>query len=304
MTPFNLRTLSGIIPPLATPLESPTQPDFRALERHLDHVIDGGAAGVFVLGSTGEGPSLSPAQRREVAAVTCHHVDGRIPVLVGICDPAAAENQSLAEYAAAQGAAGLVLTPPYYFNLADFELRCYLERTLPQLPLPVFLYNIPGLTKISFSLDVLTAIAGIPNVVGLKDSSGDMAYFASVRTRLPRSTGFRLFCGPEELLAQSVALGGDGGVCGGSNLFPRLYADLYQAAVHGDPAGGQLHARVISVSNGIYGVCGGSNAYLRGLKCAMELLGLCSGVLAEPLSPASAEERQTIQNFLLASALA
>lgn len=291
--------MRGIIVPLATPIDANRNLDAASLETLLEHVISGGVAGVFVVGTTGEGPHLDSRTRSELVQRTCKSCPAHIPVLVGLCDPSANHNERLADEAAELGASALVLTPPFYFPLSQEELLQYLERVVPRLPLPVYLYNIPSLTDIAFQPEtVQCAVRNLP-IAGVKDSSGNLGYFSALRRAVPPP--FQLFCGPEEQLLEATLAGADGGVCGGSNLFPRLYVDLYQAAAQGNlDLARSLQTAVRRISDAVYSKTGGATSYLRGLKCALSILGLCRDVFAEPLSPLPAQARNEIASFLAA----
>jgi 4-hydroxy-tetrahydrodipicolinate synthase len=278
--------LGGIVVPLATPLMDRGRIDRHSLGRLLDHVIAGGVSGVFVLGTTGEGPGLSLEARREAVHAVCRHVARRVPVLVGVTDTSAVETMRLTEYAAREGAAAAVLAPPFYFIASQEELLGYFNRVVPQLALPAYLYNIPSLTKVAIAPETARAATQISGVRGLKDSSGDMEYFAAVRAAMPAESGFEVFCGPEELLARALALGADGGVCGGANLFPELYVGLCGAFKCGQSElAAQLQVRILELSRKIYSADKGNSSYLRGLKCALRGLDLCGEEMAEPFSP-------------------
>lgn len=293
--------LSGIVVPLATPLTRDGSVDRDCLHKLVEHELAGGVSGIFVLGTTGEGPHLEAEQRMEVVSRVCRQVEGRVPVLVGLCDASTAGCLRLARFATAQGADALVLTPPFYMPLSQEELLGYLRRVVPKLQLPVYLYNIPGYTKVPFAPDtVLRAVSAGP-IAGLKDSSGDLGYFAAMRAAFPRESGFQLFCGPEEILVDAMRLGGDGGVCGGANLFPRLYVELYEAARDGRwETAASLQQRVRALSGAVYAHTSESSSYLRGLKSAMSALGLCREFIAEPLAPLPEDAQQKIREFVLA----
>jgi dihydrodipicolinate synthase/N-acetylneuraminate lyase len=291
--------LSGIIPPLATPLRKSGDLDEKGLERLIEYVLAGGVSGLFLLGTTGEGPHLEPALRSRIVRDACRISRLRVPVLVGLCDSSPSAGLRLADLAAAEGADALVLTPPFYFPLSQDELLGYLDRLMPRLPLPVFLYNIPSLTKIRIETATLGWAARNLPIAGLKDSSGDMRYFAAAREALPRHAGFRLFCGPEEKLLEALSLGADGGVCGGANLFPRLFVSLFRAAVGGcNPEAARLQAKVLQMSRVVYSQKADGSSYLRGLKSALEILGLCGGWPAEPLAPLEYPFQENIRAFL------
>ncbi len=133
----------AFLPPLVTPLHSRDKLDVEGLEKLIEHVISGGVHGVFVLGSTGEAPSLSHGTRREVVDHACRIVRGRIPVFVGITDTAFEESVELARQAETAGAQALVVTSPFYYVIGQAGLAGYLERLVAELPLPILLYNIP-----------------------------------------------------------------------------------------------------------------------------------------------------------------
>lgn len=257
-------------------------------------------SGLFVLGTTGEGPSLSYALRRELVDHVCAATAGRIPVLVGVTDTAFAESLAIAEHAAATGASAVVLAPPPYFQVSQGELLAYLSRFAEVSPLPVVLYNMPALTKISIEPATVLAASDHPNIVGLKDSSGNLVYFHQVRALLATRTDFTLLVGPEELLAETVLLGGHGGVNGGANLVPELYVRLYAAARAGDLAVvRELHGRVMELSSRLYGLAGGGASLIRSLKGALALRGVCGEAMSEPFSSIGTAERRRVAECLL-----
>jgi 4-hydroxy-tetrahydrodipicolinate synthase len=237
--------------------------------------------------------------RRELIERTCRQVAGRVPVLVGITDTAFVEAVQLSHFAAEAGAKALVLAPPYYFPNSQPELLEYVQHLAPELPLPLFLYNMPTHTKTIFEVDTIRRAMNITNIVGLKDSSANMVYFHQLVRLLPHRPEWSLLVGPEELLAESVLLGGHGGVCGGANLRPRLYVDLYEAARarHFERAA-TLHAEVIHLSATLYRVGRHSSAIIKGLKCALRELGICDDFMAEPFHRFREEERERVRKVL------
>jgi 4-hydroxy-tetrahydrodipicolinate synthase len=139
----------------------------------------------------------------------------------------------------------------------------------------------------------------VPNIVGLKDSSANMIYFHSVRRLARERPDWTLLVGPEELLAESSLLGGDGGVCGGANLFPRLYVELYDVARRGDlPRVRQLHDDVMRIATSLYTVPGHGAPVIAGLKAALACRGICGDMLAEPFGPLSEEHRRELRRRL------
>jgi 2-dehydro-3-deoxy-D-pentonate aldolase len=214
----------GIIPPLVTPLAGRDTLDRPGFKRLIERVIDGGVHGVFILGTTGEAPSLSYRLRREVIEQTCQEVNGRVPVLVGITDTSSVESVNFADYAFSQGADALVLTAPYYFPAGQRELIDYVEDMLPRLRLPLLLYNMPSMTKIWFEIDSLKHLAAFQGIIGVKDSSGDLGYYKELCKLKRIRPDWSILLGPEALLTLSMDLGGDGGITGGANVFPTIRA--------------------------------------------------------------------------------
>ena len=275
--------LTGIIPPMITPLRGRDELDVAGLERLVEHIVAGGVGGIFILGTTGEGPSLSYRLRRELIERACKQVNHRVPILVGITDTSFIESVNVARSAAESGADALVVAPPYYLPEAQPELQEYLEHLIPQLPLPVYLYNMPALTKVHFELETVRRAMDEPRIMGLKDSSGDLNYFKSAAEMIKQRPDWSLLMGPEEKLFDSLQLGGNGGVSGGANLFPRLYVKLVEAHRAGNPARArELQRHIQRVSDSFYHIGKYSSSIIKGIKCAASCLGLCDDFMAEP----------------------
>ncbi len=289
---------------MITPLKGRDELDCEGLERLIERILDGGVSGLFVLGTTGEGPSLSYRLRRELVGRACRQVKGRVPVLVGITDTAFVESLNLAKHAADAGADALVLAPPYYLPEGQPELLEYLEHLVPELPLPLFLYNLPSITKVSFAVETVRRAMDVPRIIGLKDSSGDMTFFHRTIGLLKHRPEWTLLVGPEELLTDAIFAGGHGGVSGGANLFPRLYVRLAEAALAGDVARArQLHAQVMRISASLYQIGRHSSAIIKGIKCALACRGICDDFMAEPFHRFRAVERKRVERQLNALAV-
>lgn len=288
---------TGIIPPMITPLTARDTLDLAGLERLVERLVGGGVSGIFALGTTGEAPSLSHRLRRELVEHTCRLVAGRVPVLVGITDTSLVESAQLARNAADCGADAVVTSAPFYFPAGQPELREFIEELLPELPLPLMLYNMPTLTKTSFSREVVTWALGQEKIVGLKDSSGDLVYFRKMR-HLAAATrpDWSFLVGPEELLAETVLLGGDGGINGGANLHPALYVETYEAAKAGDLLRvRELSERILALSEAIYQVGRHGSAIIKGLKCSLSILGVCDDFMAAPFHRFHEGERDIVR---------
>ena len=291
--------LSRIIPSLVTPLLDDDVLDVEGLNRLIEHLIAGGVHALFVLGTTGEAQSLSYKLRVEMIKNTCRITKGRLPVLVCISDTSIVESVNLARIAADNGADAVVSAPPYYFAAGQPELIEFYENLTPQLPLPLFLYNMPTHTKVNFAPATIQRIAEDPRVIGFKDSSANAVYFQSVMYAMKERQDFSMLVGPEEIMAESVLLGAHGGVNGGANMFPELYVELYNAAKNTNLEElKRLQEKIMQISATIYTVGQHGSSYLKGLKCALNLLGICSDYVAAPFHKFEQREREKIWKAL------
>lgn len=291
--------LCGIVPPLITPVLGRDQLDVAGLESLIEHVLGGGVHGVFILGTSGEAPSLSYRLRREVIDRACKVVRGGVPVLVGITDTSLVEAVNLARHAADAGAQALVAAPPYYFPLGQPELIEWMQQLLPDLPLPVYLYNMPQMTKIQFEPETIRQLTQLEGIVGLKDSSGDLNYYGQVVEVAKTRPDWRVFVGYEHLLVDALRSGGHGGVNAGAQIDPGLLVGLYEATLRGDHATvDKLQARLLKLGE-IYRVGRHASAVIKGIKCALNLMGICSGEMVEPLRAFREPERRIVADQLV-----
>lgn len=291
-------SLRGIIPPLVSPLRDRDELDHAGLERLIEHVIAGGVNGLFILGTTGEAPSLSYRLRRELIEKVCRLADGRVPVLVGITDTAFVESVRLAHHAADAGAAAVVLSTPYYFPAGQTELQSWIRNLVPELPLPLVLYNMPSMTKVWFEIETLRALADIENIIGVKDSGGDLDYFAQAVELKELRPDWSVLIGPEAMLPQAMRLGGDGGVAGGANVLPELFVDCHAAAVAGDESRvEELQDRILAFQQ-VYDIGKYASRHIKATKCCLSLLEICSDFMAEPFHSFRDPERQKVRKLL------
>lgn len=296
-----LEPLEGIIVPLVTPLSGNNRIDIEGLNNLVEHVIRGGVHGIFILGTTGEAQSLSMSQREEMIKETSRILRNRLPLLVGVSDTSLNDSAALAQKAYEAGAYAVVATPPYYFATAQSELIVYFENLVSLLPLPLFLYNMPVHTKVAFDPKTIKQIAQNEKVIGFKDSSANGTYLQTVMYIMRERPEFMIFVGPEEMTAEMVLMGAHGGVNGGANLFPELYVELYNAAKsHNIEKMRSLQQKVMRISTGIYSKSKYASSYLKGLKCALSVAGICRDFPAMPFSHFNEEYRKEIENEMAA----
>lgn len=278
-----MKKIKGIIPPMVTPLLDNGTIDVEGAKRIADHMIEGGVSAIFLLGTTGESQSIAMHLRFEFVELMCRHIAGRVPVLVAVTETSMEDSLKMAEHARECGAAAVVSAPPYYFPANQEELVDWYTCLADNCPLPVFLYNMPSKVKVFLEVPTVVELSKHPNIIGIKDSSGRLDYFKELIS-IFKGTDFATYMGPEEMTAEVVRLGCDGGVNGGANLFPKLFVESYKAAASGDiERSDYLQDRIMYLSEKLYKLCPGSDAsFLRGLKCALSINGLCSPYVALP----------------------
>ncbi len=291
--------IRGIIPPMITPLKGIDELDHEGTLRLVEHLIKGGVHALFLLGTTGEAQSLSYRLRYEFVELVLKQVAGRLPVWVGITDTSIVESLRMAEHAKQCGAAAVVAAAPYYFAPSQQELIEYYTALADALPLPLYLYNMPSMVKVVLEASTVVSLARHPNIVGLKDSSANMAYFKTLRYLLRDHKTFSLYVGAEQTTGESVLLGGDGGVNGGANLFPELYVAMFEAAEAQDLERiNTLQTRIMQVATTIYTVGKYDSSAIKGIKSALSLMGICNDHLSLPYHKFNHPERNKIRTAL------
>ena len=300
MSPQRLpRPLRGIVPPLATPLLDSQTLDLNGTDRLVDHVISGGVAGIFVLGTCGEGNAIGAELQTKFVNRVCDATAGRVPVLVGVSSPALNDSLALAEHAARAGAAAIVATPPFYYPVSDIALTEHLRRLARRSPLPLVLYNMPGCTHNSITPTMLHSLASEQNIAGIKDSSGSLEVFTALcNTARELRDDWCVLMGPEEMLADAVAVGGDGGVSGGANVCPQLFVDLFAAAERGDAESVNALKAETQFLARCYDSPTTATSVIQGLKTALAEAGICSGITSELFPPVSDERRTDIREWV------
>ena len=227
--------LSGVIPPLITPLDHQGEVDRSGSRALIDYVLDAGCSGLFVAGGCGLGPWLTADQRSATVRAAVAAAAGRAPVLTGIMLPATGPTVEAARRAEADGADALVVASPYYNTVGAPEQRRHVEAVLAAVQLPVLIYNIPQSTHNPFHADAIAALAREPRVLGVKDSSADLWGFQRHLTlKKNQRPDFKILQGDEHVLAASLLLGADGLIPGLANVAPHYFVAMVRAARRGD----------------------------------------------------------------------
>ncbi|MBO7147948.1 MAG: dihydrodipicolinate synthase family protein [Lentisphaeria bacterium] len=289
-----MKKIEGIVVPMVTPLTPEQQLDFAGLERLVEYLIAGGCAALFPLGTTGGGPFFSMEKQVALNKAVCSLAGGRIPVITGIAMASPEDTIRLGHAAAEAGSAAVVVAPPCYLNLKDNELIEFYSVITSEVKLPVFVYNMPAMTKIYLKPEVVIRLAEIPGIVGYKDSSNDMNALHEVLLELKNRDDFSIFMGPESLMAETVMLGGVGGVAAGANLYPEIFVNCWKEMRNGNLQEMMYWQEKIDLLQKIYKVYPCFNAVATGVKTGLKLKGICGNTMLSPLTQPDPESEKKI----------
>jgi 4-hydroxy-tetrahydrodipicolinate synthase len=304
--------LTGVVPPVCTPLTPEGEVDVPSLLRLVDHLVGAGVDALFVLGSTSEVAFLTDRQRRLVVASVTGHVGGQVPVLAGAIDMTTARVLDHIESVTSAGAEAVVVTAPFYTRTHPAEIARHYRRLAAHSPVPVIAYDIPTAVHTKLPGDVVLDLAAEGVLAGLKDSSGDLAAFREVvtgaRTR-PGITGFSVLTGSELLVDAALALGAHGAVPGLANVDPEGYLRLDRLFRAGERAGALAEQERLCALFGMVNVgdparMGAGSSALGAFKAALHLRGVIAcPATAEPQVQLSPQEVERVGEFLKAAGL-
>jgi dihydrodipicolinate synthase/N-acetylneuraminate lyase len=289
---------TGVMVALVTPVDEDGRVDTAAVERLVGRVVGGGVDGISPVGSTGEGPKLTSAERVSLTAQVRALVPAGLPVVPGV--PAANLTDALSELKAlaGAGASAALVSPPSYYPLPDEAVLRLYEALADRSPLPLLLYNIPAFTKVRIAPEAAAALAAHPNVIGMKDSSRDMEYQQQViQACAGMDGGFNVLTGTDTLLVASLVLGASGAIVASANLAPELPVGVYHAFTSGDAeTARQLQEQLSRV----VATCRRA-AFPAGWKAALEIAGVCSAHPVPPGAVLSGSQRAELAAGLAAA---
>ncbi|MDI6879809.1 MAG: dihydrodipicolinate synthase family protein [Desulfitobacteriaceae bacterium] len=287
---FNLH---GIYAPIPTPFVE-GRIAYDKLEENLDFWLSSKLEGLVVLGSNGEFVLLSPAQKEELIGFVCAKAKGLKPVIAGTGAESTDETMRLSQKAAEAGAqAVLVVTPNYYKgSMTDAVLKRFYSTVADSSPVPVILYNMPRNTGINLSAKLVAELAQHPNIIGIKDSGGNIVQIAEVIQNTPAD--FAVFAGSASFLYASLVLGAQGGTLALANIFPNECAQIQELFEVGKLAEARnLQMRLIECNQAVTARWG-----IAGLKAALDMLGYFGGDPRPPLLPLGEVERVELRGIL------
>jgi 4-hydroxy-tetrahydrodipicolinate synthase len=279
--------ISGIIPPVATPMQANEDLDLPRLKWFLDHLIAEGVHGVFVLGTNSEFYALDEREKQEVIATAVAHVRRRVPVYAGTGAETTREAVRLTRMAEREGADGVSVITPYFVNPTQQEIFDHYRRIAESTALPVILYNNPGTCGgVKIDVDTVARLAQIGNILGMKDSSGDLQNTNECVRIVPER--FAVLQGRDTLIYPSLLFGARGAVPASANVAPALCVEIYEAfrrAQHEAAKAAQLRLNPVRFSLNLGTAPGG-------VKAALALLGLSIGPSRSPIAGLPPDKQQ------------
>jgi 4-hydroxy-tetrahydrodipicolinate synthase len=269
----------GIIPPVATPMRPDEELDLPRLRWFLDRLIDGGVHGVFVLGTNSEFYALDEHEKQAVVATAVEHVNRRVPVYAGTGAETTREVVRLTRMAEREGADGVSVITPYFVSPTQREIYDHFRRVAEHTRLPVLLYNNPATCGgVKIDVDTVARLAAVPNIAGIKDSSGDLQNTNEFVRAVPET--FAVMMGRDTLILPALLFGARGAVPATGNIAPALLAEIYNAFRRGDleaAKAAQLRLNPLRLALGLCTAPGG-------VKAALDVLGLSIGPCRAPVS--------------------
>lgn len=288
MSPMDVRRLEGSIVALVTPFAEDGSVDFAQLERLLEFHLTSGTDAILTLGTTGESATMSEEEDIEVVRFVAEHVAGRVPVIAGAGSNCTATQSARALAYQKEGADALLIITPYYNKSSDEGIYLHLKHTVDAVEVPCILYNIPGRTGCSISPANVERLAAHPNVMGIKEASGNVAYAASIAYCL--SDDFRMYSGEDALTVPLMALGASGTISVWADVQPALVHEMCRAYLDGDVA----HARRIQVEAQPLIQALFSEVNPIPVKEALAQMGLIEASYRLPLCPLSDEKKAVL----------
>lgn len=286
--------LRGIIPPVVTPFTADQEVDLPGLRKHIDLMLARGVHGIFVLGTTGEFYALEEWEKQRIVADAVAHVAGRSPVYAGTGAETTREVIRLTKMAEREGAAGVSVITPYFIKPNQTELADHFRRVAESTPLPVVLYNNPATCGgLSIEPETAARLAEVPNIIGIKDSSGDLQNTIEIIRQTPRDK-FSVLNGRDTLILSALQNGAQGAIPASCNIAPDLCVGIYESFVRGEiDAAREFQSRLHPVRMAMSLGTGNS-----AVKEAMALLGRGAGPMRAPVMPFGEAQKAKLKAIL------
>ncbi len=277
-----MTTLHGTGVALVTPFTATHEVDYAGWRNLLDFTIVGGVEYLVINGTTGESPTTTAAEKAELLRVAKEHVAGRVPLVYGIGSNDTAAAEALLHSTDPEGITAILSASPAYNKPSQAGIVAHYQRLADAAPRPLLLYNVPGRTGSNMSAETTLTLAAHPNIIGIKEASGNVEQCLAILARKPAD--FLFLSGDDMLTVPLIACGAAGIITVLGNAFPQKFGDMTRAALAGDFARAQqLLFDFVALNPLMY-----EEGNPVGVKAALALQGVCGGAVRLPLVPASA----------------
>jgi 4-hydroxy-tetrahydrodipicolinate synthase len=286
--------LRGSLVAIATPMQPGGALDLSGLCKLIDFHVANGTAGIVVVGTTGESPTVDFEEHCLLIKTAVEHAKGRIPVIAGTGSNSTVEAIEQTEYAKKVGASYCLSVVPYYNKPSQEGLYLHFKTIAEKVELPLIVYNVPGRTVADLGTDTVLRLAELPGVVGIKDATSDLVRHVELMRRLPKTESFTLLSGNDDTALAYMLLGGHGVISVTANVAPRAMAKMCDAALSGRLEEARsanaklmpLHTKLFVEANPIP------------VKWALAEMGLIGGTLRLPLTPLAASYHNIVRAAL------
>ena len=290
--------LQVIFPPITTPFEN-GQVAFDKLKTNVEKLNRTGITGIVVLGSNGEYVYLSEKEKRDVIKAVVEAAPDNMPVIAGTACESVAETIRLTCDSAELGARAALLTTPHYYGgkMTDEAIFRFYSDVADSIPIPALLYNVPKFTPLNLTAATVSRLSKHPNIVGIKDSSGNVNLLGQYLNR--SEPGFNILVGTAGILFSGITMGCVGGIVALANVAPEACVQILAFAKQGRfEEARRLQLQLLPVNNAVTATYG-----IGGLKAAMDMLGYFGGDPRLPLLPATQQERAEVREILIQAAI-
>lgn len=293
-----IRPIQGSIPALITPMLADGQVDYPTLRKLIDWHVAEGTDALVIVGTSGESPTVTVEEHREILRVSVEQAAKRIPIIAGCGANSTAEAISLAKYAESIGADAQLQVVPYYNKPTQEGLFLHFKAIAEATPkLPVILYNVPGRTVADLQHDTVLRLAQVPGIIGIKEATGNIERAQWLIRDLPKS--FAVFSGDDPTAVALMLVGGAGNISVTANVAPRLMHELCVAAMRGDIAAAmKIQFQLMPVHKNLF-----VEANPIPVKWAMNRMGLSGPALRLPMTELSEGMRPVVEAALKSSGL-
>jgi 4-hydroxy-tetrahydrodipicolinate synthase len=289
--------LRGIIVPLYMPLTKDEKIDEEDLRKLIRYVLDKGVHVLFTSGGCGEFPTLTLKERRRADEIVVDEAQGKVPVIVGVGDCSTKKSLEHINHARKIGADFVLAPPPYYYVLDQQGVKKYFTELADQGELPLIMYNVPVEVKAKIELNTVVELAKHENIAGIKDSSGNIAYFEEVVMETQQNSNFRSLVGEDNNSLPALMFGAYGAVLGSSNIMPEAAVRMYNEVKAGNYQKAQEYfEKILLLIDRVYYGCSYDHG---GCKTALQLMGIFKGrYVTSPMMIPTDEETEAIRGRL------